>query len=355
MRDTKQIFSFQEKSYSPPPESIGRKRSDVKLLYVRDTTKFYSILRFEDIAKIIPRDSLLLFNDSMIIPARFNVILERTKKNLLVHVGRLPDSYVVEIRVGKLEAREGDRLIFEDGSMLQLHSRMPSFSRYWIAYPDGRFDLEKLGFKFGSYINYGNFEYRPHDGVYSSEFAKVPGSVEYPSASRAFTQDILCALRDKNVEIRTLTLHCNLASLDADEFWTSEKLLPEYYNVPAETASVLNRKINSGGKVIAVGTSVVRALETIYDGHQYVPGNGWTDIFIKKSLRSPISGLVTGMHDPSTSHILLLEAFCSPELLVSAYQTAEEYGFRWHEFGDVALIVREPRNMMYPTITQSVR
>ncbi|MDS0257018.1 S-adenosylmethionine:tRNA ribosyltransferase-isomerase [Thermoplasmatales archaeon AK] len=343
MPDTKHIFSLHDKAYSLPPELSGRERSAVNLLYINSASRAYSVLRFADIVDILEDESLLVFNDSLTIPAKFTVIVERTGEPATVHVGSLPGHYVVEIRSNGLRTENGDILIFPEGGKLRLLERMAAFPRYWIASPESGFNLLSAGLSFGSYINYGNFEYRPSDGVYVSEFARNPGSVEYPSASRPFTEDLILRLKDKGVNIVTLTLHCNLASLDADEFWMSERLLPEHYSVSEKTASALNAQINSGGKIIAVGTSVVRALETVYKEQLFTAGEGWTDIFIRNSLKSPISGLITGMHDPSTSHILLLGAFCPLGLLVSAYQTAEDYGFRWHEFGDAALLMRDSK------------
>ena len=146
-------------------------------------------------------------------------------------------------------------------------------------------------------------------------------------------------LRKRGVAIETVTLHCNLASLDASEFSPSETLPEERFQVTEGVAESLNSAMDDGRKIIAVGTSAARALESSWGRNGFRVSSGFTDLFIRPDRKLHIDGIITGMHDPTTSHLLMLGAFSDLSLIRSAYQTAEEYGFMWHEFGDSCLIL----------------
>jgi S-adenosylmethionine:tRNA ribosyltransferase-isomerase len=166
------------------------------------------------------------------------------------------------------------------------------------------------------------------------------GSAEMPSAARPFTPAVLCALRQRGVGVTALTLHTGVASLEA-----GEEPLPERYTVPATTAAAVNATREAGDRIVAVGTTVTRALETVAepDGTVRV-GAGWTNLVLGPDRRARVvDGLVTGWHEPEASHLLLLEAVAGPDLVRRAYVAALSRGYLWHEFGDSCLLLSAGR------------
>jgi S-adenosylmethionine:tRNA ribosyltransferase-isomerase len=163
-------------------------------------------------------------------------------------------------------------------------------------------------------------------------FASEPGSAEMPSAGRPFTRRAIAALRARGVGIARLVLHTGVSSLER-----GERPYPERYRVPAATAA----RVNAARRVIAVGTTVVRALETVADERGTVhPGEGWTSLTVtpERGVRV-VSGLLTGWHEPDASHLLMLEAIAGRELVERSYGAALAHGYRWHEFGDSHLLL----------------
>lgn len=159
------------------------------------------------------------------------------------------------------------------------------------------------------------------------------GSAEMPSAGRPFTPAVLDALRARGVRTARVVLHTGVSSLEADEV-----PLPERYRVPEATAAAVNA---ARGRVVAVGTTVTRALESAAAPDGTVrAAQGWTDLVLGPDRPTHVvDGLVTGWHEPAASHLLLLEAVAGPELVGRAYAAAVERSYRWHEFGDACLLL----------------
>jgi S-adenosylmethionine:tRNA ribosyltransferase-isomerase len=172
--------------------------------------------------------------------------------------------------------------------------------------------------------------------MYQTIFAARPGSSEMPSAARPFTADVIESLERKGVRIATITLHTGVASLEKDE-----APYEEWCEVPPETAAAIQTARSTGGRVIAVGTTVVRALETAADADGPVrPFSGWTDVIVtaERDVRA-VDGLLTGFHEPRATHLAMLEAIAGRVHVREAYAAALESGYLWHEFGDVHLII----------------
>ncbi len=172
--------------------------------------------------------------------------------------------------------------------------------------------------------------------AFQTAYALVPGSAEMPSAGRPFTPQLITALVARGVLIAPLTLHAGLSSPERGEAPQAER-----FEVGEPTAAAVNAAHGWGGRVVAVGTTVARALETVAgpDG-SVAAGSGWTSLVItpERGLRS-IDGLLSGWHEPAASHLHLLEAAASPELLTRCYEAALARGYLWHEFGDSHLIL----------------
>jgi S-adenosylmethionine:tRNA ribosyltransferase-isomerase len=171
---------------------------------------------------------------------------------------------------------------------------------------------------------------------YQTVFANEPGSAEMPSAGRPFSYRVIDGLIRKGVAIAPIVLHTGVSSLEVDE-----PPYPERYRVPDSTAHMINAAKQAGGRIVAVGTTAVRALETVasYDG-MVRGGAGWTDLVItpERELRA-VDAMLTGFHDPKASHLFMLEALAGRNHLALAYATALERRYLWHEFGDLHLIL----------------
>ena len=172
--------------------------------------------------------------------------------------------------------------------------------------------------------------------AYQNVYATEPGSAEMPSAGRPFTPEVLTRLVAKGVGVAPLLLHTGVASLEANE-----PPYAEYFRVSLATAHRINDTRRAGGRVIAIGTTVVRALESVVDEHGHVhPSEGWTETVVspEQPVRS-IDGFLTGWHEPEASHLAMLEAIAGRPLLEASYAAALAEGYLWHEFGDVHLIL----------------
>ena len=170
-------------------------------------------------------------------------------------------------------------------------------------------------------------------------FGRRPGSAEIPSAGRPFTAELVTRLVAGGVMVAPVTLHTGVSSQEA-----GEAPQPERFEVPAPTAAVVNAARAGGGRVIAVGTTVTRALESAVepagDGSRLVAARGWTSRVVTPADPPRIvDGLITGWHDPEASHLLLVEAVAGSELTQRAYAAAVEARYLWHEFGDSALLL----------------
>jgi S-adenosylmethionine:tRNA ribosyltransferase-isomerase len=171
---------------------------------------------------------------------------------------------------------------------------------------------------------------------YQTVFAETPGSAEMPSAARPFSTEVTTRLVARGVTIVPFVLHCGVSSLESHE-----PPAPEWYRVPAATAAQINTARRAGGRVIAIGTTAVRAIETVCEADGTVhPGEGWTEVVIgpDRPVRA-IDGLVTGWHEPGASHLALLEAIAGPDLVAASYSEALTQGYLWHEFGDSHLVL----------------
>jgi S-adenosylmethionine:tRNA ribosyltransferase-isomerase len=171
---------------------------------------------------------------------------------------------------------------------------------------------------------------------YQTVYATETGSAEMPSAGRAFTPELITRLISRGVQFAPLILHTGVASLEDDE-----PPYEEFYRVPSDTARLVNAARAVGRRVVAVGTTVVRALETVTDEHGIThPGEGWTDLVVtpERPIRS-VDSMLTGLHEPRSTHLAMLEALAGREHLRIAYREALQEGYLWHEFGDLHLIL----------------
>lgn len=348
-----------EREAHEPPEARGLRRDDVRLLVSDLSADAIAHARFADLPRWLAAGDLVIVNTS----ATLNAALPATTRDgrtFELHLStRLPGGlWSVELRqpsekasLPYPDARAGTALLLPAGGHATLLAPYPfadslaARSRLWAAavvFP-GPVDAYLRGH--GQPIRYTYVERAWPNEMYQTVFANEPGSAETPSAGRPFTPELVTRLVSRGVEIAPLVLHTGVASLESHE-----PPYAEYYRVPRRTAERVNAARRAGGRVIAVGTTVVRALETVTDERGTTsPGEGWTDLLITadRPVRS-IDGLITGLHEPRATHLMLLEAVVraatgtatrAPRHLERAYAEAWRAGYLWHEFGDSHLII----------------
>jgi S-adenosylmethionine:tRNA ribosyltransferase-isomerase len=328
---------------SAPPEARGLARDAVRLLVA--TPAGLSHAKFRDLPRFLSPGDLLVVNTS----ATFAAAVEGKRADgrpVAVHLSTPLDdgNWLVELREpagsagGVSDGAAGEALWLPDGGSATLLYRYPdpAATRMWAAAISVDGDVQAYLDRNGRPVRY---DYVPDPWPlpdYQTVFGRSPGSAEMPSAGRPFTQGLVTELIAAGVVIAPVTLHAGVASLEA-----GEPPLPERFTVPEPTARLVNLTRAAGGRVIAVGTTCTRALEsaTAADG-AVQPAGGWTGLVLGAGHPARIvTGLITGWHDPEASHLALLEAVAGPDLVRAAYAEAEETGYLWHEFGDSCLLL----------------
>ena len=349
----------QELEAGEPPEARGLRRDEVRLMvsYLEDDRIVHS--RFSDLPKFLTAGDTLVVNTS----GTMNAALPAEREDgtpLTAHLStHLPaDLWVVELRSISgdepvLDGESGEILSLPEGASIVLHTPYLSErrqldegpNRLWISTLNLPVNLTDYLDRNGSPIRYGYVRERWPASYYQTVYATEAGSAEMPSAGRAFSPELITRLVANGVSIVPLILHTGVASLEDDE-----PPYEEFYRVPPETAATINAARTAGRRVIAVGTTVVRALETVTDRDGYThPGEGWTDVFItpERGIRS-VDAMLTGLHEPRSTHLSMLEALVGSRLgyptsgtehLEVAYTEALKSGYLWHEFGDLHLIL----------------
>jgi S-adenosylmethionine:tRNA ribosyltransferase-isomerase len=232
-------------------------------------------------------------------------------------------------------ARACPRVALAGGGQLSVHRSYPAGAgrrRLWTAELDTPAPLRGWLVEHGQPVRYGYTAAPWPLSAYRTGHADTPGSAEMPSAGRPLTSRTFRRLRVRGVRTASVVLHCGLSSPDA-----AEPPYAEWLSVPRSTLEAVEQTRAAGGRVVAIGTTVVRALESVSRTGRT---DGWTDLVIGPGDRpSTVDGLLTGWHPPAASHLPMLAALADPELLRVSYQAALAGGYLWHEFGDVHLIL----------------
>jgi S-adenosylmethionine:tRNA ribosyltransferase-isomerase len=328
-----------------PREAAGGRRDDVRLLVSRGEDEPVHA-RFSELGDFVAAGDLIVVNTSATLPAAVDGCLPDGDPIVVHFSGELPGGVsLVEVRqpdAGTTSPRFLDAPAVVDllgGGRVELLTRFARSRRIWLAALDlGGTGLEGFLHAHGRPIRYRHVPREWPIEAYQTVFAREPGSVEMPSAARPFTADLVTELVGRGVEIMPLVLHTGVSSLEGDE-----RPYPERFRVPRATADAVNAVRHNGGRVIAAGTTVVRALATVTDDRAVVhPGWGWTEVFVTPESPVPsIDGLITGWHEPESTHLMMLEAFAGRAALERAYRAALDGGYLWHEFGDSHLLLPE--------------
>jgi len=337
---------------SQPPEARGLARDEVRLMVSYLATDQVVHTQFCALPDFLAAGDLIVINTSATLNAAINVA-RADGSPLELHLStHLPGHlWLVELRQPAgtatkpfAEGSAGERLTLPAGATVTLLApyrpeKSPQAGRrvrLWVAGLDLPRPLNDYLDQYGFPIRYSYVTGSWPKQYYQTVYAAEPGSAEMPSAGRAFTPELITQLVSRGILFAPLVLHTGVASLEAHE-----PPYEEFYRVPVETARLVNMTQAAGKRVIAVGTTVVRALETVTDAEGIThPGEGWTRLVITpgRGLRA-VNALLTGFHEPQASHLALLEALAGRGHLGVTYTEALQQGYLWHEFGDLHLIL----------------
>lgn len=337
-----------ELSARAPAEARGSARDRVRMLVGRREGPTTEHRALTDLPEVLSPGDLLVVNNSATLPAALP--------------GRLPDGTPVALHLSSARPDPHGTHLVElrrptaGASEYYPPDRSPARPGLWVTLPGGA-DAELTAAytarlwharlrlpggtaaylaRYGKAIRYGYVDRDWPIEAYQSVFASEPGSSEMPSAARPFTAGLVARLAAAGVLLAPITLHAGVASPEAHEL-----PYPEFFRVPEPTARLVEHVRAQGGRVIAVGTTAVRALESAVgpDGGLRA-AEGWTDLVVtpQRGVRA-VDGLLTGWHEPRASHLLMLEAVAGRPLLDRCYAEAIEERYLWHEFGDVNLLL----------------
>ncbi len=330
-------------AHEPPEARDGVSRDDVRLLVSsrREGSVVHS--RFSDLPRFLAPGDLVVVNTSATLPAalpatRADGAQLELRLSTPARDRDLERFWIVELRRGDApfgRVRTDEQLALPGGATARILAPYAGV-RLWLARLDLPLPLEDYLAEHGQPIRYSYVPGRWPLSAYQNVYATEPGSAEMASAGRPFTAELITELVAGGVLVAPITLHTGVSSQERHE-----RPYAERYRVPEHTAKLVNTVHAWGGRVIATGTTVVRALETVArHDRSVVPGEGWTDLVVtpERGLWT-VDGLISGFHEPEASHLDLLSAAAGPELLARSYAAAVEHGYRWHEFGDSHLIL----------------
>lgn len=331
-----------------PPENRALDRDGVRLLVTTPDGSVHAL--FSDLQEFLRPGDLLVVNESATIPASLPAegSVGTFVLNLSTDYGNglwLAEPRWSSSKPGPLPLKDGE-ILWIPGLIGRLVSKYPGLERLWFVRIHG--EVEAALAEHGSPIRYGYADQGYPLEAYQTIFARTPGSAEMPSAARPFTQHVVDSLKRRRVEIVSIVLHTGVSSLEVDsEELEDQVMFPEPYGVPPATAKAVNDAKSEGRRVIAVGTTAMRALESAWDGQRVRPVSGFTGLYIHPGggVRV-VDGLLTGFHDPMASHLAMLYALAGEEMVRAAYTEAVQNGYLWHEFGDSNLVL--PRRSADP-------
>ena len=327
-----------------PPEMRGLGRDQVRLLVLPRFEGAAIHTQFRAIGEFLRPGDLLVVNNSRTLPALLQARDEAGKEvEVRLAHRRSEDRWDALVLNGRAHiGHAGMRLDFGQGLSGEVLAPNPDLPFLWqLQFDQCCAELLNLIYRLGFPIRY---DYVPDSlplDLYQTVYAGEPGSVEMVSAGRPFTWELLLRLQREGIGLAALSLHTGLSSSRDEAIDASYPNYEEEFSVPAATAEAINACREAGGRVIAVGTTVVRTLETVAreDG-RLIPARGWTRLHIDPGHRlRAVDALLTGLHEPESSHLDLLSAFVQPDRLRAVYLQAVEKRYLWHEFGDMNLII----------------
>ncbi len=341
-------MKVEEFDYYLPEELIAQQPADIRdesrLMILHKNNGEVEHKNFKNIIDYLDEGDLLVLNNSKVIPARLfgQKVPTGTDIEVLLLNEKEADTWEVLVRPGK-RVKKGVKISFANGKLIGKTLEYTDFGgRIMKFYYSGDFDqlIDELGeLPLPPYIT----EELEEPGRYQTVYAKERGSVAAPTAGLHFTAKLFESLKEKGVDIAYLTLHVGLGTfrpVKVDKI-EDHKMHSEYYELNKETAEQINQKKKEGKKVVAVGTTATRTLESIIsEKGQIEAAKGWTDIFIYPGYKfKVIDALITNFHLPKSTLMMLISAFVGKDKVMSAYKVAVEERYRFFSLGDAMLII----------------
>ena len=338
-----------EMTAKEPPECRGISRDQVRLLIIDRQTGEITHSRFDHVGEFLRPGDLLVFNTSRTLPASLTGFELHSEQRVEARLaGHLPDDtwlallLCIEGETFSCGLSSGMEIHFGNGLTGSVYERDEHIPRLWkIRFSQSGAEFVDSIYRLGRPIRY-EYVSAPWDlDYYQTVYAREPGSAEMPSAGRAFTWRLLFDLKRQGVETAHVVLHTGLSSYLDNELDAQHPASEEEYFVSESAAKNINRAHEQDRRGIAVGTTAVRALESVADDKGKVRSeHGYTRLRITVDHKlKAVDGLLTGLHEPEASHLDLLTAFLSAEKVQEAYEGALRRGYLWHEFGDINLIL----------------
>jgi S-adenosylmethionine:tRNA ribosyltransferase-isomerase len=332
-----------------PTEVRGIRRDEVKLMVSKVHSDEIEHQVFKNIDQFLEEGDVLVVNASGTLKAALEAFLVDGKR-VKVHFSTKIEEHLWTVEIREIvngstkrfdQNLEGETLALKHGGSLELiepyyQIRHKKHLKLWKARINIPIPVEEYLDYYGMPIKYNYIRDAYPQSYYQTVFATEMGSAEMPSAGRAFTPELITKLTAKGVQIVPIILHTGVASLELNE-----RPYDEYFKVSQTTADALNLAQENGRRVIAVGTTAIRAIESASDQNGKVKAKeGWTDLYITPNRGLFVTdALLTGFHEPEASHLMMLEALTGRNHLEITYQKALENKYQWHEFGDLHLIL----------------
>jgi S-adenosylmethionine:tRNA ribosyltransferase-isomerase len=336
---------------SAPPEARGQPRDHVRLLVIHRDSGLIEHRRFYEIIDYLNAGDVVVLNVSRTVPAALPGVTEDGQEIEL----RLSSPYSTSgngsgrtwqavFKPDNAVIRPGLRLSFGAGALTAVVKQKRDIPKLWeIQFDPTDRPISSWLEALGRPIKYDYVPERWGLEYYQTTYAAVPGSAEMPSAGRAFTPELLERIQQKGVALAQIILHTGVSNIDIEtEQVEQHTMYEEWYQVSPNAAETINRARANGGRIVAIGTTPTRTLETVTDEQGIVhPGEGWTSLYITPGYRfKAVDVLLTGLHEAKSTRLVLATAFTSDQALVlRAYNEAIAQGYLWHEFGDLSLIV----------------
>lgn len=299
---------------------------------------------FKDIIDYLNPGDTLVLNDTRVMPARLFGIKEQTgaKVEMLMLTQIEGNDWEVLLKPAK-RIKVGDKLNFGEGKIIaECIETLNQGGRIMRLHFDGILQerLDELGeMPLPPYIK----ERLDDPDRYQTVYAKEAGSAAAPTAGLHFTDTLLADIKAKGINTAFITLHVGLGTFRpvSVEDINDHEMHSEYYQMTQDTADLLNATQSQGGRIISVGTTSTRTLETIRQTNdQFLAASGWTDIFIYPGFEfKGVDGLITNFHLPKSTLVMLVSAFSTRENILNAYRTAVDERYRFFSFGDAMLII----------------
>lgn len=335
------FFLPPELNASHPPERRGLRRDYVKMMVLEKNTGNITHGQFFELDQYLNAGDVLVLNNSRTIPAILKANWHRDGKllgiGIEIRLARKKTDSTWEALIVADGVKAGDEFRFAEGLEAKVVGDVLKSPLKFVKFSAGGRELLESFYSIGEPVRYEYIDQPWKLDYYQTVFGSQPGSVEMPSAGRAFSWELLLKLQRKGVKLAYLQLHTGLSYLLDDNYLHSPEDHYEEYAISHEDMEAILAAKSAGGKVVAVGTTVVRALESAARTSNL---SGWTNLYVNSEYRlKVVDGIITGFHEPKASHLDMLTAFVDQKRLFEAYNAAIDRKYLWHEFGDVNLII----------------